>query len=129
MMTDEEMRGLLGHVYDETTEEQRDIIERAGDVIDARWPITVEEDGTRVDEYVEERRLAMNAVLALVLGDDTDDEIAAEWRRARAAEREARASLTGAIIAGSMLNPGESEVARAERLRVTRMTLRKALGR
>jgi len=128
-MTDEEMRGLLGHVYDETTEEQRDIIERAGDAIDARWPITVEEDGTRVDEYVEERRLAMNAVLALVLGDDTDDEIAAEWRRARAAEREARASLTGAIIAGSMLNPGESEVARAERLRVTRMTLRKALGR
>jgi len=129
MMTDEEMRGLLGHVYDETTEEQREIIERAGDAIDARWPLTIDEDGTRGDDYPEERRLAMNAVLALVLGDDTDEEIAAQWRAARVAEREAHASLTGAIIAGSLLDPAESEVSRAARLRVTRVTLRKALGR
>jgi len=128
-MTDEEMRGLLGDAYDETTEGQRDIIERAGDAIDARWPIKVEADGTLVDDHAEERRIAMNAVLALVLGDATDDEMARDWHAARAEEHEARASLTGAIIAGSMLNPGESEVARAERLRVTRMTLRKALGR
>ena len=129
MITDEEMRGLLGHVYEETTEEQRALIERAADVIDARWPITAEQDGTRVDDYADERRLAMNAALALVLGDSTDEEFAADWRRARAAEHAAHASLTGAIIAGDLLNPAESEVSRADRLGVTRVTLRKALAR
>ena len=118
-MQDHELRGFLGHVYDETTPEQRDAISRAADQIAARWP-----DPDLTDLRTE----AMNAALAVILGDDTDTRIAEQWTQARHAERMAHAQLTGAIIAGQIVAP-ESESSQAERLGVTRVTLRKALGR
>lgn len=118
-MHDDDLRALLGDAHDDTTAEQRDAIGRAYDMIGARWPHPDLAD-TRLD--------AMDGALRVILGDAEDMDIAREWHRARAAEREAHARLTGAIIAGSLVAP-EPEVRHAERLKVTRMTLRKALGR
>jgi len=127
-MDDNDLRALLGDTYADTTPEQRDAITRAASAIDHRWPLTITEDGD-LDDYVDERREALNAAMQMILGDATDEEASAHWHRTRAAERDARARLTGAIIAGVILDPTESETARAQRLQVTRVTLRKALGR
>lgn len=118
-MQDHELRGFLGHVYDETTPEQREQISSAADQISTRWP-----DSDLTDLRTE----AMNAAVAVILGDDTDTGIAQQWARARHAERMAHAQLTGAIIAGQLVAP-ESESSQADRLGVTRVTLRKALGK
>lgn len=114
------MRGLLGPAYEETTEEQRQIIDQACDMLDRRWP---------GPDFTDSRTEALNAMLQVVLGDAAVVEFAEEWHRARAAEHAAREQMTGAIIATSLLEPGVSEVALAERLNITRVTLRKALMR
>lgn len=118
-MQDHEIRGFLGHVYDETTPEQREQISRAADQIAARWPDA---------DLTDLRADAMNAALAVILGDELDTTYAQEWAHVRHAERMAHAQLTGAMIAGQIVAP-ESESSQAERLGVTRVTLRKALGR
>ena len=59
--------------------------------------------------------------------DDTLEGVAAEWARARAAERDAMARLTGAIIAAAV--QGQPETTIAERAGVNRLTVRKALGK
>ena len=127
-MDDNDLRALLGDAYADTTPEQRAAITRAASAIDDRWPLTVTDDGD-LDDHPDERRDALSAAMEVILGDSVDGEIAAEWHAARAVERTAHARLTGAIIAGALVSPAESEHARAARLQVTRMTLRKALGR
>lgn len=112
------MRGLLGPAYDDTTDEQRAAIDRACALIDARWPSA---------DLADNRAEAVSAMLQVVLGDTTDTEFADRWHAARAAERQAQAQATGAIIAASVL--GASEAALADRMQVTRMTVRKALGK
>lgn len=114
------MRALLGDTYDDTTPEQRDAITRAAAAIDARWPDPDDAD---------ERQEAMTGALLVILGDDTDEHIAADVARARRAWLDAQARLTGAIIAGAILVPGEGDKPRAERLGVARDTVRKALRR
>lgn len=69
----------------------------------------------------------MGGALMVILGDDTLEGIAGEWARARAAERDAMARLTGAIIASAV--QGQPETVIAERAGVNRMTVRKALGK
>ena len=69
----------------------------------------------------------MGGALMVILGDDTLEGIAAEWARARAAERDAMARLTGAIIASAV--QGQPETTIAEWAGVNRMTVRKALGK
>lgn len=118
-MDDNALRALLGDFYPDTTPEQLAAIGQAYDQIGARWPDPDLAD-TRLD--------AMNAALEVILGDTRDEDVAGEWHRARARERVAHSRLTGAIIAGSIVAP-EPETRQAERLHVTRVTLRKALGR
>ena len=120
-MQDHEMRGLLGPAYDDTTEEQRDLIGRALAMVAQRWPDQADSREENTD--------AANAVLEVVLGDSTVEEIAAEFRRARAAADAAQRRMTGAIIAATLADPQVSEAALATRLGITRTTVRKALGK
>lgn len=115
-MQNHEMRALLGDAYDDTTPERRDAISRAADAIETRWPDPDLAD-TRTD--------ALSGAMQVILGDATLEGVAADWRRARAVEREAHAALTGALIASA----AEPETRLAERAQVTRMTVRKALGK
>ena len=69
----------------------------------------------------------MGGALTVILGDDTLEGVAEEWARARAAERDAMARLTGAIIASAV--QGQPETVIAERAGVNRLTVRKALGK
>lgn len=100
----------------EVTDEQRAALHRAADLAQARYG----------EDMQGEREVAFTAAAQLILGDDTLDGFAAAYERARRAERDAMAALTGAIIAASATM---SEVAIAQQTGVTRMTVRKALGK
>ena len=105
----------------ELTDEQRATFARTVEAIADRYP--GREHGQHPDE--ESITEAMAGALQVLLGDDTLEGLAGAWARARAAEREAMGRLTGAIIA--TVQAGVPEVQVAERARVTRMTVRKAL--
>lgn len=107
----------------ELTDEQRATFARTVEAIADRYP--GREHGQHPDE--ESIAEAMTGALQVLLGDDTLEGLSAAWQRARAAEREAMGRLTGAIIA--TVQAGVPEVQVAERARVTRMTVRKALGK
>ena len=107
----------------ELTDEQRATFARMVEAIADRYP--GREHGQHPDE--ESITEAMAGALQVLLGDDTLEGLAGAWARARAAEREAMGRLTGAIIA--TVQAGVPEVQVAERARVTRMTVRKALGK
>ena len=98
------------------TTEQRTALESAIDDLASRY--------AGEDEAVGE---GMGSALRVILGDDTLEGVAAEWARARAAERDAMARLTGAIIASAV--QGQPETVIAERAGVNRLTVRKALGK
>ena len=98
------------------TVEQRATLEDAIDRLTTRY--------AGEDDAVGE---GMGGALMVILGDDTLEGIAGEWARARAAERDAMARLTGAIIASAV--QGQPETVIAERAGVNRMTVRKALGK
>ena len=74
-----------------------------------------------------EATYAMSGALQVVLRDDTLEGIGAAWKRAREAEREAMATLTGAMIATDAA--GASQVDIAARSGASRLTVAKALGR
>ena len=105
----------------ELTDEQRDAFARMVEAIADRYP------GRGHGQHPDEESIteAMTGALQVLLGDDTLEGLAGAWARARAAEREAMGRLTGAIIA--TVQAGVPEVQVAERARVTRMTVRKAL--
>lgn len=112
-MQDHELTAWLGDT--ETTAEQRDAIRTAADTISRRWPDP---------DLADLREAALNAAAQVILGDETLETIGGEYITARAREREAHAALTGALIATQ-----DTEVRLAERAGVTRMTVRKALGK
>ena len=116
-----ELDALLGDT--ELTDEQRDAFARMVEAIADRYP------GRDHGQHPDEGSIteAMAGALQVLLGDDTLEGLSAAWQRARAAEREAMGRLTGAIIAA--VQAGVPEVQVAERARVTRMTVRKALGK
>ena len=101
----------------EVTDEQLELLQRASEMIDARYPDADLEDS---------RREALNAAFAVIIGDDSLEGYAERWADARRAEREAMEHLTGAIIAASSLL---SEPAIATFAGVTRGTVRTALGK
>lgn len=107
----------------ELTDEQRDAFARTVEAIADRYP--GRDHGQHPDE--ESITEAMTGALQVLLGDDTLEGLSAAWQRARAAEREAMARLTGAIIASAV--QGQPETVIAERASVARMTVRKALGK
>lgn len=112
-MNDEELRGLLGPDYDEASEDQRSQVVTAcaalADLYDTDDDLTTD---------------ATAGALAVILGDNTLEEVADHWRAARAAEMRAHAQLRGAILA----SPG-SERDVAARAGVARDTIRKARGK
>ena len=73
-----------------------------------------------------ERREAFSAASMLAYDSETLEGLADVWRTARAAERDAMARLTGAIIWASL--DGETQVDISARADVHRITVRKALG-
>ena len=96
--------------------EQRTALEDAIDRLNARYA----GDDDAVGEGV-------SGALMVILGDDTLEGVAAEWADKRAAERDAMARLTGAIIAAAV--QGQPETTIAQRTGVNRLTVRKALGK
>ena len=115
-MQDYELGAYLGEF--EATDEQREALLRASDLIDARYPDPDRQHSAQA---------AFTAAYQVIVGDDTLEQIAGEWRRARAVEREAMERLTGAI-AGSA-STGVFETTISERAGVDRQTVRKALGK
>lgn len=115
-MTHHDIDAWLGDTP--ATDEQRTALDAAAAAITARYPDDLDER--------EDREQALTAAAEIILGDDTLDEIAARWRAARAREQALHSALTGALIAAA---PGTSEVALAAHAGVTRMTVRKALGK
>lgn len=118
-MQDYELDAYLGDWADRVTDEQRRIIGGALDAVAKRWPSP---------DFTDEQTAAGNAAVEVAFGDATAEQIAAEYRAARDAEQAARLRLTGAILATSLAEP-ISEQALAERFGVTRVTVRKALGK
>ena len=112
-MQDYELDAYLGDV--DATAEQRAALHAAADAVAARWPDP---------DLADTREQALSAAAQVILGDDTLETIAEQWQAARRLERERHAALTGALIA----TPGP-EVTLADRAGVTRMTVRKALGK
>lgn len=115
-MQEHELTAWLGDVT--VTDEQRAALHRASDMIDARYPDP--------DDRNDAGQIAFTAAAQVILGDATLNEHATAWSKARAAERDAMAALTGAIIAASA---DTAEAAIAQRTGVNRMTVRKALGK
>lgn len=112
-MQDYELDAWLGDT--EVTDEQRAALHAAAAAIDDRYP---NPDGN------DDRERAMAAAGMLILGDTTLEDIAQEYLAARRIERERHAALTGALIAAD-----GPETTLATRAGVTRMTVRKALGK
>jgi len=109
----------LGPAADEMSDEQIEQLAAAAQVVDERWPDE--------PDYQEERTAALSAIVQVLIGDESLEKIAEQWRRARLAEIEARAALTGALA--GMKAAGVSEVKLAERAGITRLTVRKHLGK
>lgn len=112
------MDGYLAEFGGDLDDEQRRTLGLVLDKVAERWP---------GPDYTEERTEAGSAATMIVFGDSTDAEFLARWQRARAAERDARAALTGAMVLASVR--GESEAGIAARLGVSRTTVRKALAK
>lgn len=72
------------------------------------------------------RSVAAGGALLVVLSDCTLEQLGEALARARREEREAMAALTGALIASA---DTDSESSLARRAGVTRVTVRKALGK
>jgi len=102
-----ELDAYLGEAASEVTDEQKALM------LDVS-------DGQAEDE-------AFSTAVQVILGDDTLDAVAQEWRRARAAERDAMERLKGAIAASAA--QGVPETVIAATAGVARQTVRKALGK
>lgn len=113
-MEEYELDAWLGDT--EITGEQRAALHRAWGMAAARYG----------DDLDDDREQAFSGAAQVILGDATLNGVAEAWARARRAEREAMAVLTGAIIAASETM---SESAISSTTGINRMTVRKALGK
>ena len=113
-MQQHELEAWLGPALLGMTPDQVDAMARHADLIKDRYD----------DEAL--RGLAAGGALLIVLSDSTLEQIGEALARARQEEREAMAMLTGALIASA---DTDSESSLARRAGVTRVTVRKALGK
>lgn len=113
-----EIAAWLGPALADLSDEQVDQIADAFETIQARY------EGKDADDDAEAAR---SGAAQVIIGDDDLETIAAAYLAARRLERERMAALTGAIAATAA--QGESEVRIADMAGVTRMTVRKALGK
>ena len=109
-----ELEAWLGPALAGMTPDQVDAMARYADAIKDRYN----------DEAL--RGLAAGGALLVTLADSTLEQLGRALARARQEEREAMAMLTGAIIASAET---DSESSLARRAGVTRVTVRKALGK
>jgi hypothetical protein len=119
-MQDHELDTYLGDFADRVDDDRKRILKEMLEKLDQRWP--------RPD-FTDEQLEAGNAAAEMTFGDTTAEQIAVDYQAARDAERVARLRLTGAIVITSLSEPSLSELALAGRFGVTRMTVRKALGK
>ena len=113
-MQEYELRAWLGDV--EATDEQMEALMRLSDEIDERFP-----GGDDVEDHNE----AFNGGAFLILGLRSRDDLRTEWENARAEAHAAHRRMVGGIIADHT----DTEVALSERWGLSRMTVRKALGK
>lgn len=111
----------LGDFATYATDEQIDTLTAAFARVDDRYP----EDFP--GEMAGARGNAASGAGYIVLGDATLAELADAWSRARAVERAAMETLTGALIASAELGMSEMDMQRATGL--NRGTIRKAVGK
>ena len=109
-----ELEAWLGPALAGMTPDQVDAMARYADAIKDRYD----------DEAL--RGLAAGGALLVTLADSTLEQLGEALARARQEEREAMAMLTGALIASAET---DSESSLARRAGVTRVTVRKALGK
>jgi len=109
-----ELEAWLGPELAEMTPDQVDAMVRYADMIEDRY----DDDALR--------SFVARGALLIVLSDSTLEQIGEALARARQEEREAMAMLTGAIIASAET---DSESSLARRAGITRVTVRKALGK
>ncbi len=115
-MQEHELTAWLGGAAEKVTAEQLTALLAAANRIERRWP-----HPRRADL----REAALDgAARVILLGDATLETIAATWRAACSSEIKAHAALTGALIAST-----GTEATLARRVGVTRVTVRKALGK
>ena len=112
-MTDHELDAWLGDT--DATDAQRAALQDAAYTITRRYPDP---------DLADDREQALTAAAQVILGDATLEEHVDAWRAARRIETERHAAMTGALIA-----TGGTEVGLAARAGLTRMTVRKALGK
>lgn len=108
---------FLGQFADDLGDETKQSLAAALEGAEARYG-----DPDEADDL----NSAYSGAAMLAFGDSSLEELADEWRSARAAERERMATLTGAIIYAAQ---SESENSLSERLNINRATIRKALGK
>ena len=111
-----ELDAYLGDFADQLDHNTKSDLLEASDAIEDRYP---DDDPANAD--------AFTGAVACAFGDETLDTLADKWKAARAAEREAMAQLTGAII-WTDIHDRLSQVAISERAGINRQTIRKALG-
>lgn len=109
-----ELEAWLGPAFVEMTPAQVSAMVRYADMIEDRYD----------DEAL--RSAVARGALLIILADSTLEQIGEALARARQEEREAMAILTGALIASA---DTDSESSLARRAGVTRVTVRKALGK
>ena len=109
-----ELEAWLGPALAGTTPDQVDAMARYADAIKDRYD----------DEAL--RGLAAGGALLIVLADGTLEQLGETLADVRQDERETMAVLTGALIASA---DTDSESSLARRAGVTRVTVRKALGK
>ena len=109
-----ELEAWLGPALAEMTPDQVDAMDRYADMIAARY----EDDALR--------GLAAGGALLVTRADGTLEQLGEALARARREERETMAILAGALIASAET---DSESSLARRAGVTRVTVRRALGK
>ena len=109
-----ELEAWLGPAIAEMTPDQVDAMARYDDMIAARYD----------DEAL--RSAAASGALQIALSEGTLEQLGEALARARQEERETMAMLTGALIASA---DTDSESSLARRAGVTRVTVRRALGK
>lgn len=113
-MQQHELEAWLGPALAEMTPDQVSAMARYADIIEGRYD----------DEA--QRSVAASGALQIVLSDGTLEQLGEALARARQEECEAMAILTGALIASA---DTDSESSLARRAGVTRVTVRRALGK
>lgn len=118
-MQDHELDAYLGGFADRLDDDRKANLGKVLDEISDRWS---------GPDFTDDRTEAGNAATELAFGDATADRIARKYQTARIAEHRAYLRLTAAIKWVAVTEK-LSEPALAERFGVTRMTIRKALGK